>query len=99
MAHYRHPQRHRSRRKIVWSEQFTVGPRLGARAGLPLTGKGANKTPPERAALGLPKTGCGAAVGAPCGAKSLMVCSAGGLTGKGKGPDCDYDFCGRADTP
>ena len=24
---------------------------------------------------------------------------AGGLTGKGKGPDCDYDFCGRADTP
>jgi len=26
-----------------------------------------------------------AAVGAPCGAESLMVCSAGGLTGKGKG--------------
>jgi hypothetical protein len=29
----------------------------------------------------------------------LMVCSAGGLTGKGKGPDCDNDFRGRADTP
>src|SRR2546423_5775692 len=97
MAHYRRPGRHGSRRNIVLPEEFTVRQGLGAIAGLPLTSKGANKTPPERAALGLPKAGCGAAVaavGAPCGAKSLMVCSAGGLTGKGKGPDCDYDLCG-----
>ena len=40
---------------IVFPEQFTVGRGHGASAGLPLTGKGANKTPPDRAAEVFPR--------------------------------------------
>ena len=79
------------------AEEFTVGHGHAARAGLPLTGKGANKTPPDRAAEVFPGPVVVlpfAAVGRGMGAKSLMVCSAGGLTGKGKGPDCDDHLCG-----
>ena len=78
--------------KHLSPEQFTGMPEEAARAGLPLTGKGANKPPPDCAA-GLPRTALALPFAA-VGAKSLMVCSAGELTGKGKGPDCDDDVCG-----